>query len=264
VATPAPNPTPNLEYHVGPGDVLDVTVLGNQDLSRTAVVQTNGSIVLPLLGEVPVGSLTVPEIRTKLTNLLARDYLVRPQVEVSVKEYQSQFVTILGEVNSPGRKPIRGQTRLLDLLLESGGFTPRASGEILISRIDGTFADGERTLRIRLGMSAPTVQDQINLEVPLRNGDLVTASQKYYVTVEGEVARPGRYVLEADMTLSGAISMAGGLSRYASSGLKIRRTDPVTGTATILKVNYKAVRKGDDPDLPLVANDVVMVGRRLF
>src|SRR5437762_2562810 len=92
------------DYRVGAGDVVDILVLGNQDLSRAAAVQTNGTIALPLLGEVKVAALTVAEIKTKLTSLLARDYLVHPQVEVRVKEYASQFVTVLGEVNTPGRK----------------------------------------------------------------------------------------------------------------------------------------------------------------
>jgi polysaccharide biosynthesis/export protein len=252
------------DYRVGAGDIVDVVVLGNQDLSRSAAVQTNGTIVLPLLGEVKVASLSVAEIKNKLTSLLARDYLVKPQVEVHVKEYASQFVTVLGEVNTPGRRPLRGRTRLLDVLLDVGGFTPRASGEVTISRLEGTFSGGEKALRIRLGTSTPTAQDQVNLDVPLRHGDLITASQKYYVTVEGEVARPGRYVLEPDLTVSGVISIAGGLTRYGSSSVKVRRMAPDSPTPTFLKVGLKDIRNGKQPDLPLQANDVVTVGRRLF
>jgi polysaccharide export outer membrane protein len=173
------------EYRVGPGDVLEVTVFGNDDLSRTATIQTSGVIALPLLGEVEVGGLTLAEVQRKLTTLLARDYLVNPQVEVKVKEYQSQFVSVVGEVNNPGRKPLRGRTRLIDVLVEAGGFTPRASGEIQIARREGSFEGGARILRMRLSGSAPSPQDQVNLEVPLKNGDLITASAKYYVTVEG-------------------------------------------------------------------------------
>lgn len=264
-ATPAPtHPPTDIDYRVGAGDVLDVQVLGHPDLSRSATVQTNGNIALPLLGEVPVGSLSVSEIKAKLTSLLARDYLVSPQVEVDVKEYSSQFVTVLGEVNQPGRKPLRGRTRLLDALLDAGGFKPTASGDVIISRVEGTFAGGEHALHIHLGGSTPTVQDQVNLEVPLRNGDLITASQKYYVTVEGEVARPGRYALEADSTLSSTLSVAGGVTRYASNSVKIRRIDPATSKVEILKVDLKAIRKGDEPDITLQANDVVTIGRRLF
>ncbi len=253
-----------MDYRVGPGDVLEVTVFGNEDLSRAPAVQTNGTIALPLLGEVQVAGLTLAEIKNKLMALLARDYLVNPQVDVKVKEFQSQFVTVLGEVNSPGRKPLRGRTRLIDLLVESGGFTPRASGEILITRLEGSFEGGERTLRMRLGSGSLSLQDQINLEVVLQSGDIITASPKYYVTVEGEVARPSRYLLEGDLTLTGAISMAGGLTRFGSSDVKLRRVDPETGKTTILEIDLKSVRKGKQQDPPLQPNDVVSVQRRIL
>jgi polysaccharide export outer membrane protein len=251
------------EYRVGPGDTLDIVVLDNADLSRIAVVQTNGNLSLPLIGEVQAASLTVPEITTRLTTLFAH-YLVNPQVEVKVKEYQSQFVAVIGEVNNPGRKPLRGQTRLLDVLLEAGGFGPRASGELTLSRQDGTFPGGEKTLQIRLGRTKLTAQDQSSLDILLRMGDVITASPKYYVTVEGEVARPGRYVIDSDLTVSGAISLAGGLTRFGGNKVSVRRTDPIEGTTQILKLELKAIRNGKEPDLRVQANDVVTVDRSLF
>jgi polysaccharide export outer membrane protein len=244
--------------------VLEVTVFGNDDLSRNTTIQTSGVIALPLLGEVEVGGLTLAEVQRKLATLLARDYLVNPQVEVKVKEYQSQFVSVVGEVNNPGRKPLRGRTRLIDLLVEAGGFTPRASGEIQIARREGSFEGGSRILRMRLGSSSPSPQDQVNLEVLLRNGDLITASPKYYVTVEGEIVRPGRYPIEGELTVTGAISTAGGLTRFGSNNLKVRRVDPETGQTRILEVDLKAIRKGKEKDLALLANDVVSVPRRVF
>jgi polysaccharide export outer membrane protein len=267
-ATPSPAPSADppvaLDYRVGAGDVLEVTVFGNDDLSRITNVQTNGSIAMPLLGDVKVGGLSVAEVKTKLTSLLARDYLVNPQVDVKVREYQSQFVTVIGEVNSPGKKPLRGRTRLVEALVESGGFTPRASGEIVITRVEGTFAGGGKTVKMRLGSSSLTPQDQVNLEIPLQNGDIITASPKYYVTVEGEVMRPNRYVLEGDLTVTGAISSAGGLTRFGGQTVKVRRVDPQTGQTKIFEIDLKDVRKGKSPDPPLMPNDVVSVPRRLF
>ena len=263
-ASPSPAATPAPEYRLGAGDVLDVIVFGNDDLSRTTTVQTTGSISLPLLGEVPVAGLTVSEAKQKLTSLLARDYLVNPQIDVKVKEYQSQFVTVLGEVNSPGRKGLRGRTRLIDVLVDAGGFTPRASGEVSITRAEGTFDAGEKLLRLRFGSASPTAIDQINLELVLRNGDIITSLPKFYVTVEGEVVRPGRYVLDGDLTVTGAISTAGGLTRYGKNGIQVRRVDGQTGKTTIIEVDLKDVRKGKKPDLPLLPNDVVTVPRRIF
>jgi polysaccharide export outer membrane protein len=227
-------------------------------------VQTGGTVTLPLLGEVAVLGLTVPEIKAKLTELLGRDYLVRPQVEVSVKDYQSQFVTLLGEVSSPGRKPLRGRTRLVDVLVDAGGFGPRASGEVTVTRMDGVFEDGTHSRTLRFAAGSLTADAQAGLETPLRHGDIVSASPKYYVTVEGEVNRPGRFVLETDLTVSGAVSLAGGLTRFGSQGLKVRRLEPATGKTTMIEVDLKAVRNGKEPDPRLQANDVVMVSRKLI
>jgi polysaccharide export outer membrane protein len=244
--------------------VLEINVFGNDDLSRVPTVQPHGVIALPLLGEVPVGGLSVAEVQRKLTTLLARDFLVNPQVEVKVKEYQSQSVSVVGEVNSPGRKPLRGRTRLIDVLLESGGFKPTASGEVVITRVEGTFEGGSRSLKMRFAGGAPSPQDQINLELPLQNGDIIHASPKYYVTVEGEVMRPGRYPIDGDLTVTGALSLAGGLTRFGSNGLRVRRVDPETKETQILEVDLKDVRSGKKPDLPLLGGDVVTVSRRLF
>ena len=269
---PAPRPTPvpddaassvEGEYEVGAGDVLEINVFGNDDLSRVPTVQTNGSVSLPLLGEVQVAGLTIAEVKRKVTNLLAKDYLINPQVEVKVKEYQSQYVSVVGEVNNPGRKPIRGRMRLIDALLESGGFKATSSGEVMITRTDGGFENGQKTMTVRISSSA-TIQDQINLELRLKNGDIISALPKSFVTVDGEVNRPGRYAIEADLTVTGAISLAGGLSRFGSGDVKVRRTDPQNGKVTILKVDLKAVRNGNKPDVPLLPNDVVSIPRRVF
>lgn len=261
--SPSPSPPSSSEYRVGAGDVLEVVVFGNDDLSRTATVQPSGAINLPLLEEVPVAGLTITEIQRKLITLLARDFLVKPQVEVRVKEYQSQFVTVVGELNSPGRKVLRGRTRLIDVLVESGGFTPRASGEIYITRAEGTFEGGARTLSLRFDGSSLAL-DRVNLEVLLRNGDIITAARKSYVTVEGEVNRPGRYAIEEDYTVTVAISNAGGLTRFGSSKVKLRRIDAQTGKVEILDVDLNAIRKGKEPDPKLQANDAITVSRRLF
>jgi len=263
-APPPPAPTPDRnDYRVGPGDVLEITVLGNADLSRSVTVQPSGSITFPLLNEVSVAGLTVSEIQRKMATLLEKDFLVDPHVEVKVKEFLSQFVVVIGELNTPGRKVLRGGSRLVDVLVDSGGFTPRASGEIVITRTEGSFEGGAKVVRMRLGGTF-SAQDYVGLELPLHNGDVITASARQYVTVEGEVQRPGRYAIEGDLTVTGAISTAGGLTRFGSSDVKLRRIESGTGTVTITKVDLKAVRKGKGPDPTVAPNDVITVPRRLF
>ncbi|HEV7500471.1 MAG TPA: polysaccharide biosynthesis/export family protein [Vicinamibacteria bacterium] len=271
VASPAPPVLPSVppahvddaEYHVGAGDILEITVLGHSDLSRTATVQTTGTINLPLLNEVPVAGLSVAEVQRTVSRLLEKDFLVDPHVEVRVSEYQSQFVLVLGEVNSPGRKTLHGGSRLVDVLVDSGGFTPRASGEVAISRTEGTFEGGAKVIRVRLG-GAFSVQDYVALELALRHQDVITALARSYVTVEGEVQHPGRYAIEGELTVTGAISTAGGLTRFGSNEVRLRQLDAATGKVTITKVDLSDVRKGKKPDPVVAPNDVISVPRRLF
>jgi len=264
-------------YVVGPGDILEVTVLDQAEVSRSTTVQPDGRFTMPLLGDIEVAGKTVAEIQRFITEALSKDFLVNPQVEVRVREYASQFALVLGEVMNPGRRALRGGTRLIDVLIESGGFRPGASGEILVQRTDGTFPGGEKAVRFRLGNTAGmTEKDRTNAELPLKNGDVVTAGPKYFVTVDGEVVRPGRVVIENDLTLLGVIAESGGLAKFASSKVRIIRKkaegldmtgfEPCDGAAKDVcrVVDIGDIRKGKVQDVLLAANDKVVVSRRKF
>lgn len=250
-------------YRVGPGDVLEVNVPGRPDLSRLPTVQTTGTVFLPLLNEVAVEGLTVGDIRVRVTKLLAERDVVVPAIEVRVREYRSRFVWVRGEVNRPGRKPLRAGTRLVDALVEAGGFSSRASGEVTIERLDGAFPDGTKVRRFRFRPSAPTPEGHLDLELPLHHRDVVTGLVQRYVTVAGAVGRPGRYALEGGLTVSRVISTAGGTTR-GSRKVTVRRQDPQTGLTQNLEVDLKAVEAGSQPDVELLPDDAVSVkGRRL-
>jgi polysaccharide biosynthesis/export protein len=257
-ATPAPQ---GAVYRVGPGDVLEVNVPGRPDLSRLPTVQTTGTVFLPVLNEVPVEGLTVGNIRQRLSRLLAERDVVVQSLEVRVREYQSHFVWVRGQVNRPGRKPLRSGSRLVDALVEAGGFSGTASGEVTVERQEGTFADGAKTRRFRFRPGSPTPETQLDLELPLQHRDVVTAALQRYVTVAGAVARPGRYALDTGMTVSRVVSSAGGT---AARKVTVQRQDPSTGITQNLEVDLKNVESGREPDVELLPDDAVSVkGRRL-
>ncbi len=249
-------------YRVGPGDVLEVTVAGRPDLARLPTVQTTGMIWIPQLSEVSVEGLTPTEIGTKLTGLLARYEPAHPEVTVSVKEYQSQFVWVAGEFNRPGRKTLKGRTRLQDAILEAGGFTTRASGEVLLERKEGAFADGTRVRRFRFPRAGPTPDSLVELETVLERGDVVTAPVGRYVTVAGEVVRSGRYALEEETTVTSVVSRAGGLTRFGDHRVVVTRRNPANGHVQILEADVDAIDKGREPDLVLLPDDRVEVKKR--
>jgi polysaccharide export outer membrane protein len=256
---------PAAGYRVGPGDVLEVTVAGRPDLARIPTVQTTGLIWIPHAPEgVRVVGLTALEIGTALTELLARQDPARPDVTVTVKEYRSQFVWVAGEVNLPGRKALKGRLRLLDALLEAGGFTARASGEVLVQRQEGTFEDGTAVRRLRFPRTGPTPSGIAELETVLNRGDVVTAAIARYVTVTGQVLHPGRYALEGEATVTSVLSSAGGLTRFGDRRLSVHRRDPTSGQVQVLRANLEAIEKGREPDLVLLPDDRIEVKARLL
>jgi polysaccharide export outer membrane protein len=243
-------------YRVGPGDVLEVMVDGRPDLSRLPTVQTTGSVWLPRAGEVQVRGLTTTEIAARLTPLLASDDLASPRVAVRVREYQSQFVWVRGAVQRPGRKPLRSGTRLLDALLDAGGFQEGASGEVSVERAAGTFADGTHAAQFRFGGTSPTPQELDELGLPLLGGDVITAGVQLWVTLGGAVKSPGRRPYVVALTLARLIDEAGGVARGGSDRVVVRRAGAET------EADLRAIREGKAQDVVLSAGDEVVVKAR--
>jgi protein involved in polysaccharide export with SLBB domain len=233
-----------------------VVVDGRPDLSRLPTVQTTGSVWLPRAGEVDVRGLTPGEIASKVTPLLAGEDLASPRVAVRVREYQSQFLWVRGAVVRPGRKPLRSGTRLVDALLDAGGFQEGASGEVVLERTGGTFADGSRSARFRFTGTSPTPEALDELGLPLLAGDVITATVQRWVIVSGAVRRPGRHEFEDTLTLSQAVEAAGGILRNGSERVLVRRKDGE------IEIDLGAVREGTAEDLALAPGDQVVVRAR--
>ena len=122
------------EYRVGPGDVLDVNIFEVEELSKPAVVSPRGTVSLPLIGEVLVGHMTTLEIEARLKQLYEIDLLQDPQINVSVQEFRSQPVSVLGAVERPGVYQLQGRRRLVEVLAMAGGLTGEVGDVITISR----------------------------------------------------------------------------------------------------------------------------------
>lgn len=122
------------KYRIGNGDVLDVRVLGEAEFSGTFRVASDGTIDFPYLRKIAVLGESVEGLETKVVALLQNGYLASPQVSVSVKEYRSQKVLVLGAVTRPGTYPLQDQTRLLDVITQAGGILGTGAKKILLIR----------------------------------------------------------------------------------------------------------------------------------
>ena len=160
-------------YHIGAGDMLQIDVFGHEDLNKALKVSPNGLINFPLIGNVRVEGRTVDEVSEDITHRLDEKYLRDPHVTVSIWEYLSQWVNVIGEVAQPGRYYMTGTTTLIDALSQAGGLTKAAGEEILITRapdqVDPTSA-GE-VYKVAIGKLFST--EGAGLNMTLRPGDIV-------------------------------------------------------------------------------------------
>jgi polysaccharide export outer membrane protein len=130
-------------YAIGIGDVLEISVWKNQDLSATVPVRPDGRISMPLLGDVQAAGLTPLALRQTLTEGL-KEFVTAPGVSVVVKEVNSQKVFVTGEVAHPGSFDLRPRTKLMQVLALAGGLTPYAKGHVVLLRDTRDGAEDQR------------------------------------------------------------------------------------------------------------------------
>lgn len=136
------------DFLLGPEDVVEVTVWRNQDLSRTVVVRPDGMISLPLIGDVQASGLTAAQVSDKISKRLT-EYKENPSVSVSVKEINSYYIYVVGEVVRPGKYPLKSYATVLQGISLAGGFTQYASkNSMAVMRSVREGSGGERQLRI--------------------------------------------------------------------------------------------------------------------
>jgi polysaccharide export outer membrane protein len=159
----------NSGYKIGPQDLLDFSVFKAPELQRTTQVSENGTINVPLVGEIQAGGRTATEVERDIAARLGKKYLQNPQVTLVVREYNSQRVTVEGSVKKPGVYPLRGRTTLLQAIATAEGFGDLADQTVVIFR----QTNGQRTAakfdvaEIRSGsISDPVVQPGDTIVAP--------------------------------------------------------------------------------------------------
>jgi polysaccharide export outer membrane protein len=151
-------------YAIGTGDVLEISVWKNPDLSVTVPVRPDGRISMPLLGDVQAAGMTPLALRQTLTDGL-EEFVTAPGVSVVVKEINSQKVFVTGEVAHPGSFDLRPRTKLMQVLALAGGLTPYAKGRVVLLR-DTHDGQSDRRYEIDLGkiISGKTPSDNLILQ----------------------------------------------------------------------------------------------------
>jgi len=125
------------DHKIAPLDIIMVDVVGEKDLSKELRVSTSGTITFPFLGSIEVKSKTPAEVESLLKEKLGKDYLVDPQVIITVKEYRSRTVSVIGQVNKPGviALPAEQKLGILEAIAQAGDLAKSANkNRIEVSR----------------------------------------------------------------------------------------------------------------------------------
>jgi polysaccharide export outer membrane protein len=238
------------EYHVGPGDVISIAVYDNPDLTTKVMVNSDGKIVMPLLGLVEVENLSIPDITREITRRLANGYLVNPQVNVFIEEYRSKKVVILGKVRNPGLVELSGAITFLELVSKAGGLDTDAGDTAMIKRNSKEGSD-----IIIVDLVALIEKGDLSQNVQIFDGDTVNISKGGMCFVTGEVKSPGTYPCEDDTTILKIIALSGGFTGKASkSGVRIVRVEN----------DEKKLMKNVPLDTMLRQDDVIVVPESFF
>ena len=271
------------DYRIGPNDVIDVQIDNAPELSRSFRVTASGTFLMPYLGRLTAAQKTPEELAQLITEGLKGDYLKDPKVTVAVKEYNSRSFFIQGAVRSPGVYQIEGKPSLLELITLGGGLAENhGSTAFIIHKLKHSASPaGEQKTE---GAAAPTqVVDHaseaedipryemrsVNINGLLRGrfdqdtfvepGDIVNIPPSDVFFVAGEVNKPGSFVLKEGTSLRQAISLAQGTSLNAAGDRGVIFREGPTGRREEVKVDIASVMSGKKPDVPILANDIVMV-----
>jgi polysaccharide export outer membrane protein len=241
------SPVPS-DYRVGPGDLLRVSVFDHPELAADMRVSQSGNLTFPLLGQLSVTGKSPHEIESALVQGLASGGFVKePQVSVLVIDYQSQKISVMGQVTRPGQYALTASQHALDLLAEAGGVVN------MIAADDATLIrhNGERVPIDLVAMFAGDPRQ--NPEVIAGDTIYVPRAPQFYIY--GEVQRPGVYRLERRMTVSQAISAGGGLTAKGSERRVIVKRRDAGGKERKVSVSGSDVLEPDD---------VLMIKQGLF
>lgn len=237
-------------YRVGAGDVVQVQVYGEADLSGTFPIDSAEAVVIPLVGTVPVGGLTADCIAVRITTALADGYLRDPDVTVSLDGFRSQPVSVLGAVKQPGLYYLDGPTTVLQMLSKAGGVTNDGIDAVRLTRSSAQ----DDVLVIAYEPLVSEGRDNLTLS----SGDVLFVPD-LSVTVLGSVKDPGDIPYREGLTVSRSIAAAGGATDVANVG----RVFLMRGDERV-RVNVRRVLKGKDPDVVLQPGDQVFVKESSF
>jgi polysaccharide export outer membrane protein len=250
-AIAAQAPSPPLEQQpakapllqLGPGDSVNIQVYGQPDLSTTVYVADDGTVSVPLAGNVQVGGMSPTQASAGIEAALkSAKILVDPHVSITVTQTRSQRVSVLGQVGTPGRYPIESNTTILDLLAQAGGINATGADTVYILRKD----KNDKEQRYPVDLKGLAEGKGAVPALTLQGGDSVFVPKAEQYSIFGEVTTPGRYRVEPEMTVIEAIARAGGITLRGSQHRVSIKRKQANGDYSTVKAKLGDLVQPDD------------------
>lgn len=243
----------NQDYTLGAGDAIRVQVFQNPDLTIEARVSENGAINYPLIGAVQLGGLSIAAAEKKIADALREGgFVQRPQVNIVLVAVRGNQVSVLGQVNRPGRFPLETfTTRVTDMLAAAGGATQVGDDVVIVTGI----REG-KPFRKEIDIAALFLGNSQADDIVVAGGDSIYVHRMPIYYIYGEAQRPGSYRVERGMTIRQALAQGGGPTiRGSQHRMRLYRKDASGQTQEIHKPNL---------DGPVLPNDVLWVNESIF
>ncbi len=245
---------------IGINDLIAVSVYRSPELTRTARVAADGTISLPLLRRpIPAAGRMPRELEEAIAAALKEEgILVNPVVEVTIAEYASRPISVMGAVRRPLTFQAVGRVTLLDALAKAEGLSPDAAGEVLVTLRP---AGARQPLLRRIPVKELIDHADPDLNLLLSGGEEIRVPEAGRIFVVGNVHKPGSYPVPdpADASVLKLIALAEGLTPYARKHAYIYRKEPDSGVQREIEIELDRILKRELPDLPLQINDVLYI-----
>lgn len=245
---------------IGPDDLLGLSVYDSPEFTRTVRVGPDGTIRLPMLKtRVTAEGLMPSELETAVADALKKEQLiVDPFVTVTMVEYHSRPISVVGAVKKPLTFQAVGSVTLIDAITRAEGLAEDAAGEILVTRAD---ANGSRTLVQRIAYRQLIDAADPSLNLKLTGGEEIRVPVVNKIYVAGSVKKPGGFPVSDNgaMTVIKAVAMAEGLLPYPSKIAYIYRTDDKTNAKNEIPVELKKILDRKEVDVQLLPKDILYI-----
>jgi polysaccharide export outer membrane protein len=259
------------EYQLGPDDQVKVWALGFEEFSDKPVrIDPGGYLSLPMIGQVKAAGLTVQQLQDALAEKMKK-MVLHPEVSVSIVDYGSQPVSVIGAVNQPGVHQLQGRKSLAEVLSMAGGTRQDAGSVINITREaqwgpiplpnaskdpNGAFYTAQIKVTDLFGAKTPADNVQI---LP---HDVIAVPVAENISVIGAVQKPGAFPLNTRTSMSAleALAMAGGPGPQPKlQDAKILRMVPGRVDRQEIPIDLKKIELGKAEDIALRPNDILLV-----